>query len=187
MLQCFVLCGWCSHFPAEFGSTFIEGIKHSELASISKMTQWSLCKWEDFKHLTLLLTFLLSQMQMLGNINSFLSCHFKILKGPLIIQWPVKHLSVRKKVFFLSFCDGLTGFKSNTASFMWIQCITISPPFSSEKKKIPSIKNWSAFQTNEKRRQKSYKQTEDRAMNPTSYIICMHRAHVLLEGLKNKF
>lgn len=131
MLYCFVLCGWCSHFPAEFGSTFIEGVKYSELASISKMTQWSLRKWEDFKRLTLLLTFLLSQMQMLGNLNSFLSCHFKILKGPLIIRWPVKYLAVRKKAFFFSFCDGLTGFKSNTASFMWIQCITI---FLREKK-----------------------------------------------------
>lgn len=103
MLYCFVLCGWCSHFPAEFGSTFIEGVKYSELASISKMTQWSLRKWEDFKRLTLLLTFLLSQMQMLGNLNSFLSCHFKILKGPLIIRWPVKYLAVRKKAFFFSF------------------------------------------------------------------------------------
>lgn len=58
-LQCFVLCGWCSHFPAELGSMFVAGVKYSKLACISTMIHLSLHKWEDFKYLALLLILLL--------------------------------------------------------------------------------------------------------------------------------
>lgn len=118
MLQSCVLCGWYSHFPIELDPMFIAEVKCSKLACISTMTHWSLHKWEDFKHLTLLLIFLLSQMQMLENLNSFLSCYFKIVKGTLIVQQSVKYLVVGKRGFFCKedFWKCLSAFKCNIPS-----------------------------------------------------------------------